>query len=124
MGLAGALDVDAPAMMAFMSTFGAEVMVFQPLTGRAGDSLPLGTRDGGPGAAIRGMSGSSMMNTSSSGMPAAGGRVLKVGRNIGLFGADEFDCLLPRLLVPGGESFGESLNALGLKVGTIACGMS
>lgn len=132
MGLLGpALLVEASAMMDFMSTFGADVIVFQPLTGLAGDSLPLGTRAGIPGAATgaaavpaTGASGSSIMNTSSSGIPVAAGRELSVGRSSGLLGTDTFDCLLPRLVGPGGDSFGESLNALGRNEGTMGCGIS
>ena len=129
------MDVDASAMINFMSTLGAGLIVLQPAAGLAGDSLPLGTREGGPGAETGGagvgagagagagldVSGSSMMNTSSSGMPAAAVRALNVGRSIGLSGAD---CLLARLPGPGGDSLGESLNAPGRKDGTICWGMS
>ena len=117
-------------MIAFMSVFGAEVIVFHPGTGRE-ESLPLGTRSGIPGAetpagacAGVGVSGSSIINISSSGMPVATGLLLNVGRNIGLLGADASDRFVDLLLGPGGDSFAESLNAPGRRVGTIACGMS
>ena len=68
-------------MMDFMSTLGAGLIVLQPAACLAGDSLPLGTREGGPGAETEGagveagagldVSGSSIMRTSSSGMPVA-----------------------------------------------------
>ena len=125
----GTLLVDASAMIAFMSVLGADVMVRQPVW-RAGDSLPLGTREGGPGAGTNNAeesgtgSGSSIMNISSSGMPVATGRPLNVGRSIGLFGADASDRRVCRLPGPGGESFGESLNVPGRKEGTIGCGKS
>ncbi len=113
--------VEASAIIAFMSTFGADVIDFHPLACLADDDSPPVAR-GGVGGTCGADSGSSIKNISSSGMPVATGRAENVGRSIGLLGTD--DCLFPRLLGPGGESFGESLKAPERAVGTMGCGKS
>ena len=124
------LASEASAMIVFMSAFGAEVIVFHPGAGRLGESLPLGTRGSIPGAetlagaGVVEVSTSSIMNISSSGIPVATGLLLNVGRSIGLLGADASERLMVLLLGPGGDSFGESLNAPARDVGAMGCGMS
>lgn len=124
------MAVDASAMIVFMSAFGADVIVFHLGGGRPGESLPLVTGGGTPGADtpadadVVGASASSIMNISSSGIPVATGLLLNVGRSIGLLGADASERLVVLLLAPGGDSFGESRKAPARDVGTIGCGMS
>ena len=107
--------------MDFISTLGADVIVLQPPDGLAGDSLPLGTREGSPGAATggaagAGVSGSSIMKTSS---PTAAGLERRSaaesdtdagrGSNLGLAegGIGPVDTRPLRLPVATGEILGD-----------------